>query len=172
MEKQIKTMRQRRQREGRTNYKKRLRLLTSRKPRVVVRKFGKTILIQLVEYTQKGDEVKISAHSSELKKQGWQHSQGNIPAAYLTGIIFGKKARKHAADAILDSGLQQSVKGSRIYAAIKGMNDAGLTVPCSDEILPTEERIKGQHISSQVQTAKNIGADFEQIKKKIQEQKQ
>ena len=171
MKKQIKTMRQRRQREGRTNYKKRLRLLISRKSRVVVRKFGKTIVIQLIEYTPKGDQIKITTHSSELKKQGWTHNQGNIPAAYLTGMLFAKKAKKHTKEAILDSGLQPSTKGSRIYAAIKGMNDAGLSVPCSDEIMPPEDRIKGQHITSRVQTAKTLTADFEQIKKKIQEQK-
>lgn len=171
MEKKLKTIRQRRQRERRTNYKKRLRLLMARKSRVVVRKFGKTLSIQLIDYTPEGDEVKATAHSSELKKQGWNYSQGNIPAAYLTGMLFAKKAKEYAKEAILDSGLQPSVKGSRIYAAIKGMNDAGLTVPCSDEIFPTEERIKGQHISDHVQAAKNITADFEQIKKKIQEQK-
>jgi large subunit ribosomal protein L18 len=47
----------RRQREGRTNYRKRLKLLRSGKVRAVVRKSIKNTQIQLIEYKEKGDII-------------------------------------------------------------------------------------------------------------------
>ena len=71
---------------------------------------------------------------------------GNTPSAYLTGYLLGIKAsKKGVKNAILDLGLQKP--GQRIYAALKGVVDGGLDVPHSDEILPDEKRIKGDHIS-------------------------
>ena len=48
---------------------------------------------------------------------------------------------------ILDNGLQSSQSGSRVYAALKGVVDAGINVPCSKEIFPSEDRISGKHIA-------------------------
>ena len=53
------------------------------------------------------------------------------------------------------------IKGSRIYAALKGILDAGLNIPHSDGIFPNEERIKGKHISE------DIEKNMEDTKKKI-----
>lgn len=138
----------RRKMEGKTDYSKRLKLLKSGKPRMVIRKSLKNILVQIVEYVPQGDKVIASAHSSELKKLGWQMSCSNIPASYLTGYLLGKKAgQKKIKECILDSGLYTSVKGNRIYAALKGAIDAGMSVPASKEILPPEDRISGKHIA-------------------------
>jgi large subunit ribosomal protein L18 len=41
-----------------------------------------------------------------------------------------------------------------VYAALKGALDAGLKVPHSPDILPSEERIKGKHIIDYVQNLK------------------
>jgi large subunit ribosomal protein L18 len=49
-----------------------------------------------------------------------------------------------------------------MYAFAKGAIDAGLNVPCSEEMFPTEERIKGLHISEEV--AKN----FEEVMNNIE----
>ena len=49
-------------------------------------------------------------------------------------------------DAILDVGLNPPVKGSRVYAALKGVIDAGLDVPHRQDVLPDESRISGEHI--------------------------
>jgi len=46
----------------------------------------------------------------------------------------------------LDLGLQKSVKGSSIYAVVKGVIDAGMKINVSKEVLPSEERISGKHI--------------------------
>jgi len=40
-----------------------------------------------------GDKVISSAHSRFLIDKGWKGSRKNIPAAYLTGYLAGKKAQ-------------------------------------------------------------------------------
>jgi len=150
-----------RRRKKKTNYKKRLALLKSRKTRLVIRKSISNISVQFINFKPKNDETIASANSTELKKLGWNKT-GNIPAAYLTGLLAGKKARdKKIEEAILDFGLQTSTKGSRLYAALKGVLDSGIKVPHSEDILPTEDRIRGKHISE------DIEKQFEDIKNKI-----
>lgn len=137
-----------RRRERKTDYKKRLNLLLSRKPRFVVRKSLNNLLCQIIQYDKLGDKTLVFANSRELKEFGFPCS-GNIPAAYLIGLLCGLKAKKkNIEEAILDIGLYESTKSSRIYAALKGALDAGLKIPYSQDILPAEERITGQHIAS------------------------
>lgn len=158
----------RRKLSGRTNYKKRLKLLVSGSPRLVVRKSNKNITVQLVNYAEDGDNVVVTANSSELRKLGWNFATGNLPAAYLTGLLAGKKAvSKKIVSAIADLGLQTPAKGSRLYAAIKGACDAGLTVSCSDEAFPSQDRIKGKHIASYNKKEADIEKGFEELKSKI-----
>ena len=151
----IRTIKFRRERDGFTDYRKRLRLLSSKRLRFVVRKSLKSVQASIVQYDKKGDIVKVSSHSSSLKKYGWPYSAKNLPASYLVGFLLGKMARKSKLeDAILDSGLYKSVKGSRIYAVLAGAIDAGLRIPHSKEILPSKERIIGKHISSYAEKLK------------------
>ena len=160
--KQHHTARLKRKRLGKTDYRKRLKLLLSNKPRVVVRKSLKNISAQIVEYAEKGDRVILSSHSSELKKYGWANNKGNVPAAYLVGLLLGQKANKKSVkNLVLDIGLQKSVKGSRIYSLLKGCIDAGLSLPYSKEILPSEDRINGKHINN------FDNSKFEEVKNKI-----
>ena len=77
----------RRKRKGKTNYKKRLNLLLSRKSRLVIRKTLTSTIAQIVNYDENGDKTIISANSSELKKLGWKMNTSNIPSAYLTGML-------------------------------------------------------------------------------------
>ncbi|MCS7102329.1 MAG: 50S ribosomal protein L18, partial [Candidatus Korarchaeum sp.] len=139
----------RRRREGKTDYLKRLALLKSRKPRVVVRKTIRYIIVQFVKFKEEGDEVIAYALSKELERYGWVYGGKNLPAAYLTGYLAALRAKKAGVtEAILDIGRFPSTRGSRLYAALKGVLDAGINVPHSEEILPDEERIRGEHISS------------------------
>ncbi len=139
----------RRRREGKTNYYKRLKLIKSGKPRMVVRKSLKYILVQFAEARIEGDRILAAAHSRELvKKYGWLGGTSNTAAAYLTGLLAGFRARLAGIEeAVLDIGLADPVPGSRVFAALKGAVDAGLRIPHSEEILPTEERIRGEHIA-------------------------
>tara|TARA_Y100000310_G_C20600576_1_gene772797 strand:- start:265 stop:759 length:495 start_codon:yes stop_codon:yes gene_type:complete len=155
------TVPQRRKREGKTNYRKRMKLLGSRKPRLVVRRYSQKILLQVVEFSPVGDKVVCAYNSNSLKKLGWQGHTGNIPAAYLTGLYLAKHCE--VPEAIVDFGEQHSVKGSAIYAAVKGAIDGGLKVNCSKEMFPSEDRISGKHTKN-----KEI---FSQIKPKIEGEK-
>ena len=78
--------------EGRTNYRKRLRLLLSNKPRLVIRRSLNKIISQIIEYHPKGDRTLVSCSSNELMKYGWKGGLKNTPAAYLSGLLIGKKA--------------------------------------------------------------------------------
>jgi len=137
----------RRRREGKTDYRVRRRMLYSGKPRLVIRKSLNNIWAQVVNMDDKGDRIVTSAHSNELSKYGWKGSFSNTPAAYLTGYLCGNKARKEGiSEAILDIGLYSVVKGSKLFACLKGFADAGIDIPYDDGIVPSDERITGQHI--------------------------
>ncbi|MBL7169828.1 MAG: 50S ribosomal protein L18 [Candidatus Aenigmarchaeota archaeon] len=165
-----------------TDYKNRLKLLLSKKPRLVVRKSLKHMRAQIIEFHPEGDKVLVSAFSQDLKKLGWDSSTSNIPSSYLVGLLIGKKAlKKKIKTCILDTGLQTNIKGSRIYAVLRGVIDAGLDISYSPDVLPADERIKGQHIlnyeksldkkKSKNQFSKNdpkkIPNMFENVKSKI-----
>ncbi len=132
--------------KGITNYRKRLALLKSEAPRAVVRKSLQHIIIQLVTTGEKGDKVLATADSKELPKYGWGINGGNLPAAYLTGYLIGLRAKKKVSRAVLDMGLRVSTRGAGIYAAVKGMVDAGLEIPHDEDVLPDPARITGKHI--------------------------
>ena len=136
-----------RKRQGKTNYKKRPRLLLAGKPRLVIRITNKKIITQIINFKTTGDNILVGIDSSTLKKYGWNFSCKNLPAAYLTGYLIGKKAlQKDIKDALFDLGFRSPIKGNRTYACLKGALDAGLNIPHSKEIFPTEERISGKHI--------------------------
>ncbi len=155
----------RRRREGKTDYQARKALVTSRKPRLVTRGSLKNVEAQIIVAKPHGDEVLVAAHSHELiKSYGWKAPTGNIPAAYLTGLLVGLKAKKAGiTEAILDLGLVSPTKGSRTFAVLSGVVDAGVAVPHSEEKI-VKERMKGEHIAKY---AKNLGAGSEEYTAKF-----
>ncbi|KON27259.1 50S ribosomal protein L18, partial [miscellaneous Crenarchaeota group archaeon SMTZ-80] len=56
----------RRKREGKTDYKKRMRLVLSEIPRLAIRPTNKHIMVQLIEARPEGDVTLVSASSVEL----------------------------------------------------------------------------------------------------------
>lgn len=163
--------------QGKTDYKKRIKLLKSEKLRLVVRKSLKNIWAQIIQFNPDGDRILLSAHSNELKKYGWNLNNRNIPSAYLTGLLVGIKAKqKNIKEVILDIGFYRSIKGTLIYALVKGAIEAGLSIAHSKEIFPTENRIKGKHILDYYNKNKekftkhkpeNLQKEFEEVKLKI-----
>ncbi|MEM0379809.1 MAG: 50S ribosomal protein L18 [Desulfurococcaceae archaeon] len=143
----------RRRREGKTNYYKRYRMVLSKQLRFVVRKTNKYIWVQIIEFKPQGDHVIAAAHSQELvKKYGWLGGTKNTSAAYLTGLLAALRAiSKGVKYAIPDIGLHAPVKGAKVFAAIKAANDIGLKIPCSEEVYPSDDRIRGVHISNWAQ---------------------
>ena len=149
----------RRRREGKTDYQARKALVLSGKTRLVARNTLKNFSAQIIVAKPHGDEVLAAAHSGELtKKYGWKGPTGNVPSAYLTGLLCGLKAKKAGVnEAVLDLGLIAPTKGSRLFAALSGVVDAGIEVPHSEEKI-VKERTKGEHISIY---GKSLGAGSE-----------
>jgi len=162
------TVRKRRRREGKTNYRRRLELLKGRKNRLVIRKTNTQIILQIVKYEPNGDKVILTTKSSELKKHGWKYSFKSLPAAYLAGMLLAKNAKEHkVVGAVLDLGLQTPIHGNRLFSALKGVIDGGLNVPATDSVFPSEDRLTGKHIAVYLEKFKNITTDFENLKKEF-----
>ncbi|MHA1932915.1 MAG: 50S ribosomal protein L18 [Promethearchaeota archaeon] len=156
----------RRRLEGKTDYHKRLKLLKSRKLRVVIRTSNNHMRVQIVQSTLGGDKVLISAFSKELPtKYGWSANTGNIPASYLTGYLAGLRAKNNnIQEAIFDLGM--FYKRNRVLATCKGVIDAGLKIPYNEEFFPDdiEDRIMGKQIESYAEKLKSEDPEkYEQI---------
>ena len=156
----------RRRHEGKTDYHKRIKLLKSRKLRVVIRSSNNHMRVQVVQSKLGGDKILISAFSKELPlNYGWIANTGNIPASYLTGYLAGLRAKKNnIQEAIFDLGMLYN-KG-RVLATCKGVLDAGIQIPYNEEFFPEvlEDRIKGNHIESYATKLKSEDPEkYEQI---------
>ncbi len=151
----------RRRREGKTDYRRRLALVRSQETRVVVRRTSTNVIVQFVDWAQTGDQVKATAVAQELAKLGWEGSSKNTPAAYLTGLLAGKRAAAAGVEsAVLDIGRRVPSKGSRVFAALKGVLDAGIDVAHgSEEIYPSEDRLNGAFL--------DLETNFNAVKAKI-----
>jgi large subunit ribosomal protein L18 len=154
----------RRRREGKTDYQARKALVLSGKSRLVARSTVRNVVAQIVAAKPYGDEVLASAHSRELKKFGWKATMGNVPAAYLTGLLCGLKAKAKGVEAAnLDIGLVSPTKGAKVFAVLSGVLDAGVDVPHDEEKI-VKERMKGEHIA---QYAKSLRSDSEEYAAKF-----
>lgn len=154
----------RRRRDGKTDYRKRLRLLRSGLPRAIVRRSNRYVRVQIAKFEMEGDRILASAFSKELEKYGWKHSGSNTAAAYLTGLLAARRAvGKGVKRAVLDIGLHVPSRGARVFASLKGMLDGGMVISHDDKILPSEDRISGAHIGEKIMR------DLNRTKKKIAE---
>lgn len=152
----------RRRREGKTDYRHRAALIKSGVPRAVVRKSNRHVRVQFVDFKDKGDVVLASAVSKELEEMGWTGSGKSSPGAYLTGLLAGKRAAEKGIEAaVLDIGLREPTKGAVVFAALKGIIDAGIEVPHGKDVLPSDDRIAGKHMRE------GTAAMFESTKSKI-----
>ncbi len=155
MRKSVPTIPYRRKRELKTNYRKRVGLLKSGSNRLVIRKSNKYITIQVVSYKAEGDVVVKSCSSQQLAALGWKFSAKNIPAAYLTGLLIAKNMSSEKDKVcIADFGLQVPLKGdNKLYAALKGVIDGGLSVKAGEGIFPSEDKLLGKNKSEDMQKA-------------------
>ena len=149
---------------GKTEYKPRLEMLKSEKPRLVVRKTNRYVIAQIVESEIAQDKTIVAVTSKDLLQHGWPEDKAgslkSLPACYLSGFLVGTAAKSKMKNhsLILDLGLHRNIQKSRIYAVLKGAIDAGLKIPHSPEALPTIE-----HIMSN----KSLAPLIEKIKSKI-----
>ncbi|MFB6144653.1 MAG: 50S ribosomal protein L18 [Candidatus Nanohaloarchaea archaeon] len=154
----------RRRREQKTDYEQRLKLLKSGKPRAVIRTSNRHTRVHLAYFNRNGDENEAQTISKELEEYDWEYNTGNVPAAYLTGYLAGKKTE--AEEAILDIGLREMKTGGRIFAALKGLQDAGVEIPAGEEAFPAEKRIRGEHIKEM--RDEDVPENFEEVKENIE----
>ena len=120
-------------------------MLMSKRDFISINVTNENTQVQILKPGISGDKVIASAHSRFLIKDGWKGSRKNIPAAYLTGYLAGKKAKSKGVDnAIIYSGTRKYTQ--RMAAVVKGVVDAGLKVPSDEETFPPEERINGEHL--------------------------
>ncbi len=153
----------RRRREGKTDYGARIKLIDYEKSRLVVRISNAQATVQVIDYTPEGDVTVASAVGKQLSNYGYLGNAGNITGVYLTGYLCAKRALAAGVDyAILDIGLRSPIKGSKIFAALKGAVDAGLEVPHGDFIFPEDERIRGEHVANYAESL-----DAEEVAKKF-----
>ena len=147
-------LRFKRRRTAETDYHRRSRMLRSGMPRAVVRVSNTQITCQLVGYEKGGDQILASVTGKSLVdsfKWPADASRKSVPACYLAGFALATSAlSKGHTEAILDIGLAASTSGNRAYAALRGMIEAGLEIPHSDKVLPSDERINGEHIGEEI----------------------
>ena len=138
----------RRRREGRTDYRIRLKLLKSGSTRAVVRISHRRVHVALVDYDPIGDRVVAQATSVELDPIGFPAtSRASTPAAYLTGYLAGLRAKAAGhAEAILDLGVRHPSPGGRVLASLKGLLDAGVAIPHGETKFPPADRLNGTHL--------------------------
>ena len=160
----------RRRRENKTDYMKRLRFLKSEKPRIVFRKTNRYVIAQYITNNETQDEIEIGVNSKSLLKHGWSEefkgSLKSIPASYLTGLLIGKMIIKNKKQApIVDFGMARGIHGSKIFALLKGLVDAGVKIKHEEKIFPSEDRIRGKSLK------KDFSKIFDEIKSNIENEK-
>ncbi len=138
----------RRRREGKTDYRVRLRLLKSGDERAVVRLSNHRVLVSIVRFDPAGDRVVAAADSRELGALAFPStSLASTPAAYLTAYLAGLRAKGSGAEsAVLDLGPRHPSQGGRLAAALKGLLDAGVEIPHGEENFPSGDRLNGAHL--------------------------
>lgn len=159
----MKTIKKRRK-ENKTDYAKRIRLLKSEKPRIVFRKTNKYLIAQYVLSEEAKDKIEFGINSKQLSKFGWPKESSNslksIPAAYLLGLLVGKKvSEKKLEKPIIDFGMLRVLHKTKLYGFLKGLKDSGIEIECKEEMFPKEEKIKGAFLKNKI--------NFEEIKSKI-----
>ena len=154
-------LRFKRRRNGETDYRRRMKMLHGGSARAVVRVTNTQTICQLVNYeTTAGDSIQVSIDGRTLvEKHGWpiDASRKSIPASYVSGYAMAKAAIAAGhEEAILDIGLAASTPGNRVFAALKGMVDAGMEIPHGENVLPDDDRINGSHIDDSIAKAVEV----------------
>jgi large subunit ribosomal protein L18 len=113
------------------------------------------IIVQIIDYAKTGDLTRVLVNSKSLERFGWKYNCSNIPAAYLSGLLAGKLAKeKNISEVVVDFGLQRPIHGAKLFAAVKGLTDAGLNTSADESVFPVADRISGKHIKSYAETLK------------------
>ncbi|KAG5114238.1 hypothetical protein JHK82_037507 [Glycine max] len=117
-----------RRREGKTDYRARIRLINQDKNkyntpkyRFVVRFSNKDIVAQIISASIAGDLVLATAYSHELPRYGLEVGLTNYAAAYCTGLLLARRVLKTLE-------MDEEYEGN-----VEGALDGGLDIPHSDK---------------------------------------
>ncbi|GAU29968.1 hypothetical protein TSUD_360830 [Trifolium subterraneum] len=117
-----------RRREGKTDYRARIRLINQDKNkyntpkyRFVVRFTNKDIIAQIVSASIAGDIVLAAAYAHELPHFGLEVGLTNYAAAYCTGLLLARRVLKTLE-------MDEEYEGN-----VEGALDGGLDIPHSDK---------------------------------------
>ncbi|KAB0369806.1 hypothetical protein FD755_018799 [Muntiacus reevesi] len=138
----------RRRREGKTDYYARKRLViqdknkyNTPKYRMIVRVTNRDIICQIA-YAHIGDMIVCAAYAHELPKYGVKVGLTNYAAAYYTGLLLACRllnsidGQPGAFTCYLDAGLARTTIGNKVFGALKGTVDGGLSIPHSTKRFP------------------------------------
>ena len=130
------------------------------KYRLIVRFTNRDIICQIAYSEIRGDVIMAAAYSHELPRYGIKLGLTNYAAAYATGLLLARRLLKtlkldkrytgvrptgedyhvrapgkgaRPFKAILDVGLYRTTTGTRIFGALKGVCDGGISVPHSEK---------------------------------------
>uniref|UniRef100_G3NJR1 Large ribosomal subunit protein uL18 n=1 Tax=Gasterosteus aculeatus aculeatus TaxID=481459 RepID=G3NJR1_GASAC len=145
----------RRRREGKTDFFARKRLVVQDKNkyntpkyRMIVRFSNRDICCQIAYAKIEGDMIVCAAYSHELPKYGISVGLTNYAAAYTTGLLLARRLlHKFGLDKVyegqpgaftcyLDAGLARTTTGNKVFGALKGAVDGGLSIPHSTKRFP------------------------------------
>jgi large subunit ribosomal protein L5e len=130
------------------------------KYRFVVRFSNKDITCQIAYAKIVGDVIISAAYGHELVHFGMPAGQNNFAAAYATGLLLARRTLKKLGladrykgnenvngedfnveelpdgprpfSALLDVGLRRTTTGAKVFAALKGATDGGISIPHSE----------------------------------------
>ncbi|MFY9797167.1 MAG: 50S ribosomal protein L18 [Candidatus Nitrosopolaris sp.] len=143
----------RRTRQNRTNYRKRIAILVGRHSFVSITVSNQNIMAQVLKPQVMGDIVITAVSSKELLKYGWKGSMNSMPSCYLTGLLLGiRTLEKGMKNLVLYTGKKSFT--TRVASCLKGIIDAGVSIPVSEVSLPEIERLNGGHISRYAEVLK------------------
>jgi large subunit ribosomal protein L18 len=156
----------RRRREQKTDYRKRLAVLKSKKDRVVLRVSNTLVKAQVIRYDKDGDKTIAAATSQELKALGYSGNTKNTPAIYLTTLLLSQKAKKKGIkEVIFDLGARNYKLGNKIFAGLKAIVDSGIICPHDEKAFPKKDRIEGKVMAEYLK--KPVDKEFTTVKEKI-----
>ena len=107
---------------------------------MVVRKSNSNVMIQFIDFGPTGDRTLFTVSSVHLAKLHKWPSKRNVWTAYLVGLMAGKSAKKNnVKEFVLDIGMYVPSKGSILFAALKGVVDAGISAKYDPSKVPEDK---------------------------------
>jgi len=142
------------------------------KYRFVVRFTNKDITVQVFSSDLDHDVCIACAYAHELKRYGVKLGLTNYAAAYCTGLLLARRVNakfelpyegnmdvngedynvEDSEDgpapfrALLDVGLQRTTTGARLWGALKGATDGGLSIPHNTRRFPGSKKAAGKDL--------------------------